>query len=230
MPNRNPDLTRDHVIRSLIPRPDPIVLDVGANEGQSIAHFLKVFEQPRIFGFEPLPALAERLAEKYRDHADVTIIQKAVSSHVGSSPFHVNDSSPTSSVHPMSERGVYRSVSHYQTQQIITVDTTTVDAFGAEYGLDRIDFLKIDAQAHSGEILRGAQRALERKAIAVLQVEILFHPLYEKTESFYELEQLLYPRGYRLYTLLHTDTDGIGEFAFDPKTGEIWYLDAIYVC
>lgn len=230
MPNRNPEMTRDDVIRRLIQRPDPLIVDVGANEGQSIEHFLKIFERPRIFGFEPVPALAERLSEKYTDRENVTIIRQAVSSQVGSSAFHVNDSSPTSSLHPLSEHGVYRTVSHYRTEQIITVGTTTMDAFCADHGIERIDFLKIDAQAHSAEILRGAAGSLERKVIAVLQVEILFHPLYERTESFYELDRLLYPHDYRLYTLLHTDTDGIGEFAYDSKTGEIWYVDAIYIC
>ncbi len=36
---------------------EPIIIDVGANRGQSIERFLKIFKSPKIFAFEPNPEI-----------------------------------------------------------------------------------------------------------------------------------------------------------------------------
>lgn len=222
-------MTRDDVMLQLISTASPTIIDIGSNEGQSIDHFISLFKSARVFGFEPVPALADALAAKYRDHANVAISRQAVSEKPGQAEFFINDFSQSSSLHAMDEGGAYRALKNVQTRNVVPVEVTTIDAFCESSGIEHLDYLKIDAQANSAPILRGAANLLGRKAISVLQIEVLFHNFYSKTESFYDIDRILYPLGYKLYTLFHTDSDKIGEFAYSFKTGEIWYLDAIYV-
>jgi len=41
--------------------PEPVIFDVGANEGQTIGLLQETFQAPRIYAFEPSPPTYERL-------------------------------------------------------------------------------------------------------------------------------------------------------------------------
>ena len=44
-----------------------IIFDVGANKGQSIDFFYKIFKNPTIYAFEPNPILYRKLTQKYQN-------------------------------------------------------------------------------------------------------------------------------------------------------------------
>ena len=52
---------------------NPIILDIGANEGQSIERFNRVFESPIIHAFEPNNYECEKLKSKFKDHHNIII-------------------------------------------------------------------------------------------------------------------------------------------------------------
>ena len=43
----------NQITRILIQNPEPIIFDVGANKGQSIERYKKLFSKPEIHSFEP---------------------------------------------------------------------------------------------------------------------------------------------------------------------------------
>ncbi len=53
------------------------------------------------------------------------------------------------------------------------VETTTIDAYMANAGIDAIDFLKIDTEGFDINVLRGATGALRRGAIKAIQFEFI---------------------------------------------------------
>jgi FkbM family methyltransferase len=55
-----------------------LLLDVGANRGQSIVAFKNAVKSPRIIAFEPNPRLAANLVERYRDDPDVSVLDLAL--------------------------------------------------------------------------------------------------------------------------------------------------------
>jgi FkbM family methyltransferase len=61
------------VLRRLDLGPSPLLVDIGANRGQSIDAFRLTVAGARILAFEPNPDLAERLRRRYRGRPDVTI-------------------------------------------------------------------------------------------------------------------------------------------------------------
>jgi len=52
-----------------------------------------------------------------------------------------------------------------------TVTVTTLDAYCAQHGVAEIDFLKIDAEGHDLQVLRGGRGMLARRAVGIVQFE-----------------------------------------------------------
>lgn len=68
---------------------DDLIVDVGANRGQSIAAFRKLAPQSRIVAFEPEPRSAARLAQRYRTDQAISIHGYALGSRTGSLTFYI---------------------------------------------------------------------------------------------------------------------------------------------
>lgn len=66
---------------------DDLIVDVGANRGQSIAAFRKLAPRSHIVAFEPEPRSAARLAQRYRLDNAVAIHGYALGSRAGSLTF-----------------------------------------------------------------------------------------------------------------------------------------------
>lgn len=83
-----------------------------------------------------------------------------------------------------------------------------------------IDILKIDVQGFESEVLEGAINTLKNK-VKIIELEIIFIDYYEKKSAFYEIEKILIPLKFDLYTIsspVINDTDE-----------KLKWLDAIYV-
>lgn len=58
-------------------RPHPVILDVGANDGETVSAFLRRFPRARILAFEPYAPLYQRLARC----GNMRLIVKTVTIH-----------------------------------------------------------------------------------------------------------------------------------------------------
>lgn len=67
---------------------DELIIDVGANRGQSIIAFRKLAPRARIVAFEPEPRSAARLAQRYREDEAVAIYRCALGSRAGLLTFY----------------------------------------------------------------------------------------------------------------------------------------------
>lgn len=63
--NNNKKINFDEILRRNIPD-NPIIFDVGANKGQSIKRFSKIFNNPVIHSFEPLKDEFDYLKKNYK--------------------------------------------------------------------------------------------------------------------------------------------------------------------
>ena len=57
----------DDITKFLIDNPQPVVMDVGANIGQSIDRYKQIFKSPIIHSFEPSEKEFNYLKEKYKN-------------------------------------------------------------------------------------------------------------------------------------------------------------------
>lgn len=160
-----------------------VMLDVGAQYGQSFAPFLDL--DWRVLAFEPDPKNRALLLEKGLDRR-VTLIPDAVSyCEMDDVPFFSSvESSGISSL------SAFRS-SH---QESARVKVRTLRNVMAEQGIQSIDFLKIDTEGHDLFVLRGYPWDRERPEVVLCEFED------NKTRSlgydYHDLGKFLLAQGY----------------------------------
>jgi FkbM family methyltransferase len=92
-------------------------------------------------------------------------------------------------------------------QEQIDVQVETVDAYVKKNNIKKINLLKIDVQGFEDEVLKGAQETLKLNKIDIIETELILGNMYEKTLSFNEIENLIYPYGYKFFALTCTNIE-----------------------
>ncbi len=77
-----------------------------------------------------------------------------------------------------------------------TTRTETADSFFRSQNLERIDFLKLDAQGAELRILKGARDYLSSGKIAVIKTEVSFLPVYRGQCTFSDIDRFLKEQGF----------------------------------
>jgi FkbM family methyltransferase len=147
-------------------RPGAVVFDIGANIGAYTILFAQwTGPAGRVFAFEPSPRSIEGLGEHLALNGivdRVEIVAAAVSSQVGSALFDCAGASGANALVADAAAG----------PDIITVPTTSVDAFCASRGLHPA-VIKIDVEGAELDVLRGARQTLAHPGVEAF---VEFHP------------------------------------------------------
>lgn len=133
--------------------PQPTVLDIGANIGNHTLAFAT--RAHAVHAFEPIPYLYAVLSDNVQRNAlaQVHAHNLALSDHAGSATIN------------MVNAGNYGASSFdKRTEGTTPVDVTlaTGDAFVMAHDIMRVDFVKIDVEAHEVFVLRGLMQTLQR--------------------------------------------------------------------
>jgi len=187
----NGELMVQRVVRDHCGNSECVAFDVGANRGEWSRSLL---DSPGnvpllVHAFEPASATVRLLQENLKPwNGKVQIVPAALSSSTGTAEFFVvGEGLGTNSLH-----------AHTASQQgSETVRLITADEYCAQKNIIRIDLLKIDAEGHDFEVLRGAQQMLSRRAIQVLQFE--YNQRWIDSRHFLkDAFDLLLPLGYHI--------------------------------
>ncbi len=215
--------SKDAIIQQFFKTNTPTILDVGAHKGESITRFTTAFPNCKIVAAEANPILADALSANYGQRA--TIINKAVSAIEGTVDFYVNEQTQTSSLVPVNHES--RDSITIQHEGItglgavntrIQVESTTIDAIVLTHKITSIDLLKIDVQGAELSVLQGASRSLA--ITSVIELELSLFDFYESSTTFREIEEILHPAGFCLYSLPFVSQN--------PMNGRTDWIDAIY--
>jgi FkbM family methyltransferase len=192
------------VQRSLITAPAPVIFDVGAHVG-AVAHtYRQYFPQASIHCFEPFPESFERLVSSREGDPRSYCYQKALASRNGTAFLNANRVSDTNSLLATDERGAsYWGTGLYDTLSRVEVETTTADAFCAEWNIPHVDILKLDVQGAELDVLKGAQQLLARQRISIIYSEVILCPTYAGQARLHEYLALLDSHGYDLVNLFN---------------------------
>jgi len=209
---RTYDLTDFHCALEAIP-PGGTCLDLGANVGEFALRFANwVGPTGRVFAFEADPGVFSRLALN-RDlnglGCQLECIQAAVSNvnrtvnFYGSGPEHSGWGSM------VEFKDISRSVS--------AVQALTLDAFLAERGISKVDFLKIDVEAHEPEVLEGACESLRHHVFRFVLIEFNGFRLAQRGKSFEDFVAPLESAGYAATKLRLDEFNGIRSGQLSPE-------------
>ncbi|MDZ4685101.1 MAG: FkbM family methyltransferase [Planctomycetaceae bacterium] len=178
-----------------------VIFDVGANVGKYSQAALKIFgDQCRIHAFEPATATADQYAANLGADPQVALHRLALSDAAGIAKLYFeSEGSPVATLNPESLDGMYG-----QSSRIEEVQTATLDDLCTRQGIDRIHLLKMDAEGHEFQILKGAGELLAAGRIDGIQWEFAYNNVYSRV-FFRDFFELLSPQ-YHLFRLVK---DGI---------------------
>ena len=171
---------------------NPTVLDVGANEGQSVELIRNTFPTAIIHSFEPSPATFGMLCKNCSGLKGVSPWNVAVGA--GNEPMKLLEN-VESGMTSFLELG---SLGWGAVKKATTVEMVTLDAFTEKNGIAKIHILKCDTQGFEVEVLNGAKRLMNEGRIALIYLEIIFSDMYKGIAPFDELYKLLRENGFLL--------------------------------
>ena len=109
----------------------------------------------------------------------------------------------------------------------VDIETTTLDAFCKDEGIDEIDFLQIDVQGADLDVLQGGSKLLER--CKVIQTEVEFSHLYINQPLFADIDIYLRKQGFTLFDLsVAKRTRAISPVYSATRLGQMLWGDAYY--
>ena len=197
----------DRLTKFLVTKSEPVIFDVGANKGQSITRYKKLFQNPIIHCFEPNIDNVNILKQKYTNDKSLYLNNVAVGDKKGKLEFNIyaqNSHSSFKNLIPNTTWIKKRSKSiniddkNYTTKKI-NAEIITLDDYVNAKNLTSVDILKIDTQGFEDKVLLGAQNLLKNNRIKLIQLELTFSEIYENPLNIYDVEKTLIPNNYKLF-------------------------------
>ncbi len=156
-------------IRQRVGKDDPVIIEVGANCGQTTVELLRAMPGATIFAFEPDP----RAIAKFRSaiaHPNVHLFECAIGAMNGNVSFHQSSGAE----HLAEYRGgwdqsgsIRRPNSHLKVwpwvrfEREITVQIMSLDNWAERHGISNADFIWADVQGAESDLVEGATNFLK---------------------------------------------------------------------
>ena len=176
----------------------PVILDVGANKGQSIDFFRSVYPTCVIYAFEPNPRLFTALEKKYCDFKNIHLINKGISNANRVLELKETVTDETSTFEELNYDSSYlkmkSAILGVEPKDIVLktyqVEVIKLSDFINEYKLNEIHAIKIDTEGHELKCLIGLFSSIIPK-INYIQLESHNDDMYHQKDKGQTISGLL---------------------------------------
>lgn len=206
------------------------VLDIGAYTGETAEWFCELFPNATVWSVEPVPESFAKLES--RGNPRVKPFHFAATNFEGTCTIFLNAAAHTNSLFPVNsasrdsidistrrEEGLLNGPTLPENQDQVEVPARTLNSFVIENGLSQIDFLKIDVQGAETVVLQGSHEILSNTRAILIEVSL--YDYYTKQNSVGEVEELLRPHGFELWSI--TDQSN------NPMNGRTDWVELLYL-
>ncbi|MDI1247262.1 MAG: FkbM family methyltransferase [Lacunisphaera sp.] len=192
------------------PHEELVICDIGACEGEDSVRYARLCPHARVFAFEPLPANQALVRANFARYAtsNTELVPLALSDRAGEATFHVSSGRPadlfageqwnygnkSSSLLQPAQSGPMHGWIEFK--ETIRVPTQTLEAFCADRGISRIDFIQMDVQGAEQWVLAGAGAMLPR--ITAIWLEVSTQELYRGQALDRDLTRFMRAHGFAL--------------------------------
>jgi 2-O-methyltransferase len=189
-----------NALPKLLGKDNPVILDIGCNDGSHTLEFLKLFKSSKVYAFEPDPRALENFRRNVKNER-VKLFDFAISDADGTAEFHVSNGTPSpewKELHPSGwdmSGSIRRPKEHLVIHPWVTftesivVKTKKLDTWCHEVGVKSIDFIWADVQGAEVNLIKGGKEALNQTRY--LYTEYSNQELYEGQISLREIRKLL---------------------------------------
>ncbi|MDZ4824705.1 MAG: FkbM family methyltransferase [Flavobacteriales bacterium] len=180
-----------------------VVIDIGANRGQSIDFFLSLNPSCTLYAIEPNPTLFALLEAKYKPNRNIRLFNFGISDAAGHKMFFENALDYTSSFEELNMDSSYlqkkANVLGVKKENLVInqymVKTLTLSDFIRHAEITTpIDVVKMDTEGHEYHCIAGAFS--HQHTIRFIQLEHHNDDMYRNKFSFDEITKLLEANGF----------------------------------
>ena len=195
----------NHIYKKFEKKHNNVIIDVGANRGQSIENYLKIYNNYEIHCFEPLDNLYNELKEKYNHNKNIYLNNCALGEEKKESKFFKYHNDVNSSFHEpiygsnweKKKKRIFNKENLIQEE--LEVKVIKLDDYFKINNLKFIDLLKIDTQGYEDKVLNGSREILSSNKISFIQIEFIMGNQYENRLNIIDYENYLIKNNFRLY-------------------------------
>lgn len=166
-----PNFTETRVFQSMVSRlyPPKIIVDVGANVGQSAHLFARSFPESQIYSLEPFQTTFVQLQANVQIYKNIRPFRLAAGSQceLREAFLYSEVASQVNSLVDNQQRSLRDNAAQAESIQVITLDRFCLD-----HSIDAISILKTDTEGYDLEVLRGATGLLEEQKIKSIICEV----------------------------------------------------------
>lgn len=154
-------------LKKIINKDRPVILEIGANCGQSTAEFIKYFPEAKIYCFEPDPRAIQKFRKNIQSE-NVVLIESAVGANTGHVMFHQSCGAESIDPDGWDHSGSIRKPkTHLEVwpwvrfEKQIPVPMIKLDDWASNLELEHVDFIWADVQGAESDLILGALKTLE---------------------------------------------------------------------
>lgn len=191
-------ITKDEMtdLACLFKSADPsVIFDVGANVGFVTWEFAKKFKKAQIYALEPDPVPSRVLESTHGATPRIHLFPIAAAEKRGELLLYQRPVSTNSSLMHRADGAPARG------ENVIKVETVTLDSFCEEHSVNHIDLLKTDTEGADLLVLRGASGLLQSGRIDVIMAEAFFVPTYKEQATLDEIVGFLRVYGFIIFNV-----------------------------
>ena len=223
-------LSFDDIYQIKIKKKTPIIFDVGANQGQSIIRFKKLFPKSSIHAFEPIEKEFNSLQKMFEDDDSIILNNFAIGEKEDEKDFYITANTSNSSFNKLNLNTKWIKIRSEQfnttidgyTKEIKKTKIRTLDQYCKKNNIEKIDLLKVDTQGYEDKVLNGASEILKNNAVYAIEIELMFDNVYERCLNFSDVEKYLIPNHFAFSAL---EPNGGFRNIFE---GHMFAVDALY--
>jgi FkbM family methyltransferase len=178
---------RPEEISTLVGRDDPLILEIGANDGTTTEAIINRMPGATLFCFEPDPRPRERFRKRIRSPR-CHLISAAISDRDGMIELRLsggrNPKYPSAEVPWDASSSIKKPTGHLQAapwcrfDDRVQVPVVTLDSWCGQRGIMEVDFIWADVQGAEGEMLAGGEKTFKRH-VRYLYTEFSNQMLFE---------------------------------------------------
>lgn len=176
----------------------PVIFDVGANEGDYTQLVVDAAPGAIVHAFEPHPQTFSRLAERFRGVTGIHCNSFAIGARIETRKLWDYTTDTSGSEHATFHPEMLQFIQE-RSMSSQNVEVRTIDDVARERGIESIALLKLDVEGHELGCLEGATELLSRDAIDLIQFEFNMMHLHVHVHMM-DFANLL--RNFDLYRIL----------------------------
>ncbi|MBE7178463.1 MAG: FkbM family methyltransferase [Mucilaginibacter polytrichastri] len=187
------------------------LIDVGANLGEISLESRKRYPGSVIYAIEPVAATFKDLGSKVSKYPNIRPQQIALGAEDHVAEILIQADHTVNSLSVAAANG-------QATEKIVV---KTLDGFAAENALSQIDVLKIDVEGYENQVLKGAEKLLQKELIKSICIEVGYERMPAKTH-FTDVDAQLTAHGFVLCGIYDLQRNLV-----DKR--RLWYSNNLYI-